>query len=170
MKPVRRLVILTLIGSMLISGLSSSAVADGEYTPIPKSKDTHPAYISDLYTKDGKTYLVADYIQWFEGSEADRAFREKFPDSGLDGAPDGYFIVNDSPKLRTFEVSDDAEVLMQIYRHPGESKPMEIHWNEPLALSEFKNIFGSQQLLHDYPYHLTLKNGKIVSIVQQYIP
>lgn len=169
MKTLRWMMMLALFSSLLLRGLVSAA-GEGEYTPIPKTEDTHPAYIAGIYTKNDITYIEADYIQWYEGIEADRVFREKYPDSGLDGAPDGYFILNDNPKLLTLEVSQDAEVRMQIYRRSDESKSMDIQWNEPLSLDKFKSIFASQELLHDYPYHLTVKDGKVVSIVQQYIP
>jgi hypothetical protein len=160
--------LLTVCLSVLLSGLSF-AQTDGGYIPVPKSTNTHPAYITDIYTKKGKTYVTADYIQWFEGKEADRVFLQKEPDSGLDGAPDGYYIVNDNPKLRTFEVKQNAEVLMQIHRH-DDSTEDDINWNEPLTFTQFKSIFSKDSLLKQYPYHLTLTNGKISKIVQQYIP
>jgi hypothetical protein len=161
--------LLTVFLSILLSG-SSLAQTDGGYVPVPKSKNTHPAYITDIYTKKGKTYVVADYIEWFEGKEADRIFLQKEPDSGLVGPPDGYYIVNDNPKLRTFEVKGNAAVLMQIYNRDGNANEPKIIWNEPLTFTKFNNIFTKDNLLKEYPYHLTISNGKISRIVQQYIP
>jgi hypothetical protein len=161
--------LLTVFLSVLLSQ-SVLAQTDGGYVPVPKSKNTYPAYITDIYTKKGKTYVVADYIQWFEGKEADRIFLQKEPDSGLEGAPDGYYIVNDNPKLRTFEVKRNAEVLMQIYNRNGKANQLTIIWNEPITFDKFTNIFAKDNLLKGYPYHLTISNGKISKIVQQYIP
>jgi hypothetical protein len=169
MKKTLLTLLITLLFSTLMSGLALAQDNEG-YTPIPKSKDTHPAYITDMYTKNGKTYMVADYIEWYEGQDADRKFVEREPDSGMLGTTDGYYIVNDNAKLRTFEVTNDAEVLMQIYNRTGKIDGSTIDWNENIAMTKFKKIYGTDTLLKQYPYHLVLKDGKIVKIIQQFIP
>jgi hypothetical protein len=158
--------------AVLVLLLSSAVLAqtETEYRPVPKSKDTHPAYITEMYSKQGKTYIVADCIQWYEGADADRVFKEREPDSGLPGTPDGYYIVNDNPKLRTIAVKDDAEVLMQVYNRTGKIDETNVVWNEAITLSKWSQIYSEDKLLAEYPYHLTIKNGEIVKIIQQYIP
>ncbi|PZE22342.1 hypothetical protein [Paenibacillus xerothermodurans] len=168
MKKTTSLLLIAVL-TLCISGL---AVANSmaEYQPVPQTADTHPAYINDIFTQDGKTYVVADYIQWFEGEEADRVFAEREPDSGLPGSPNGYYIVNDNPKRRTTEVDQTAQVLMQIYNRTGNIAEADIQWNEELTLARFIQIFEQDELLSEYPYHITMTDGKITKVVQQYIP
>jgi hypothetical protein len=167
MKTTLLRILLTVVLFLLLSG---AAVSQTEYTPVPKSKNTHPAYITQMYAEQGKTYIVADYIQWYEGDNADRVFTDREPDAGLPGPPDGYYIVNDNPKLRTIEVKDDCEVLMQVYNRTGNIEETNVEWNEAITLSKWRELYSEDKLLAEYPYHLTVKHGEVVKIVQQYIP
>jgi hypothetical protein len=169
MKKTLLTMLITFLLSAMMSGLASAQTDEG-YVPVPKNKDSHPAYITDMYTDNGKTYIVADYIQWYEGHDANQIFAEREPDSGLPSPPDGYYIVNDNPRLRTFEVKGDAEIIMQIYNRTGKIDGTSIAWNESISLTPFKKTFDTDQLLKQYPYHLIVKDGKIVKIIQQYIP
>ncbi|SFM03280.1 hypothetical protein SAMN03159341_114112 [Paenibacillus sp. 1_12] len=169
MKKMWRTILITSLLSLIMSGLTS-AQTDGSYVPVAKSSDTHPAYIQDMYTYHGKTYLVVDNIEWYEGKEADAVFVQREPEFGQMGAPSGYYIINDSTKLQTFEIQSDAAVLMQIYDRTGHPEDNQIIWNEPITLNKFKTIWSTDTVLHEYPYHLTITNGEIVKIVQQYIP
>jgi hypothetical protein len=169
MKKLWSTIMITSLMPILMSGFAF-AQTDGGYVPVPKSSDTHPAYIQDLYTQNGKTCVVVDYIEWYEGKEADAIFAQKDPEFGQFGAPSGYYIVNNNTKLRTFEIQADASVLMQIYNRTGKPGEADIVWNEKLALGKFKDIFSNDKILHEYPYHLTITNNKIVKIVQQFIP
>ena len=124
-----------------------------------------------ISSKGGKTYVTADYIQWFEGEEANKVFRRHEQGSGLDEAPDGYYILNESKKLRTFQLADNAEVLMQIYNR-GKLEDTDVVWNQRITAKKFVQLFRNDGGfdLSGFPYHLTVKKGKIVKIVQQYIP
>jgi hypothetical protein len=153
--------------------LSSSVHATGSgYKPVNKSKDTHPAYIKNVYKMGGKTYITADYIEWYEGKEADTQFRLREHAEGLNEAPDGYYIINDNKRLRTFEVANDSIVLMQYYNRTAKGTNNDIIWNEKISLPKFFSIINDNSGwgMKDYPYHLTVKNGKIVKIIQQFIP
>jgi hypothetical protein len=143
---------------------------EDSYKPVEKSQNIHPAFIDNIDSKNGKTYLTADYIEWYEGEEANVKFRERENDPEVTKAPDGYYIINDNPKLRSLEVSEDAVVLMQYYDRTGTNEVQDISWNEQIPLAKFLSIFKQQSGLKNYPYHLTVKDGKIVKIVQQYIP
>lgn len=130
------------------------------------------AYIDHLQQENGKLYLVVDKIGWYQGEEADKVFEQRNPDSGLDGAPDGYYIVNDNEEQEKFEVSADAEVLMQLYDRDGTIQGADIQWNEPIELSTFETLYDKKDILDlaVFPYHITVQDGKVVKIVQQYIP
>ncbi|KIL34708.1 hypothetical protein SD71_16675 [Cohnella kolymensis] len=143
-----------------------------DYTPVTQSSETHPAYIDRIFTADGKTYIAADFIEWYEGEEADRVFREREQDPEMTEAPDGYYIVNDVSELQTFELSPDAEVFMQLYNRNGNIDEADPVWNEKIDVTKFVSLFGPNEEMNmkDFPYHLVIENNKIVKITQQFIP
>lgn len=136
------------------------------------NSEMYTAYVDELQQENGKLYLIVDRIGWYQGEEADKVFEQRNPDSGIDGAPDGYYIINDSKEQDKFEVSSNAEVLMQLYDRDGTVKGTEIQWNEPIALSKFESLYDNKNIvdLSVFPYHLTVQDGKVTKIVQQYIP
>lgn len=133
-------------------------------------------YINQVQTKgegtNQETTLVVDEIDWFEGEEAVQAFLKHEPDAGIDAPPNGYYIVNDLEESAGYPVSPDAEVLMQIYDHTGDISDLDIQWNEAITLNKFTKLFNQTDVLDlgEFPYHITVQDGKITSIVQQYIP
>ncbi|MFS0869558.1 hypothetical protein [Paenibacillus xylanilyticus] len=149
---------------------SSSQVSTKEAQAV--NSEMYTAYVDDLQQENGKLYLVVDKIGWYQGEEADRVFEQRNPDSGIDGAPDGYYIINDSKEQEKVEVSADAEMLMQLYDRDGTVQGTTIQWNEPIALSKFESLYENKAILDlsVFPYHLTVQDGKVTKIVQQYIP
>lgn len=123
--------------------------------------------LSSIEKHDGHVSLVADKIEWYEGEEANRIFAERDPEGAaqVGGALDGYYIVNDSHDLQTFSVSNQATVLMQLY------DPYTIQWNQSITLDQLVSAFAEKDNFQSgYPYHLTIKDGQVTQIVQQYIP
>lgn len=73
------------------------------------------AFLMEAYSKDGKDYVVVDYIDNLHGNEALEAMREDGKcEVGVECMvyPNGYKR-NLNPKLRTLEVSQNAEIKMQ---------------------------------------------------------
>ncbi|QGQ95625.1 hypothetical protein EHS13_12395 [Paenibacillus psychroresistens] len=145
---------------------------ENSYHPIPINADNHPLYIDSIFQKNGKTYITVDYILWYEGAAADIIFNEREKDSGLTGAPDGYYIINDNKKLRTYEVKQDSKVFMQYFNHSGSIRDQEIIWNEQISTGKLLSLFhdSNNPSLKDYPFVVTINGGEITKIVQQYIP
>jgi hypothetical protein len=165
------LMIVFLLGLVVTS--TSAVGSDNEYKPVPQTEDTVTAMLSTIGNKNGHLYVTVDPIEWYEGAAADKKFLEREPDAeDLGGAPDGYYIVNDDETLETYEIAPDAEVLMQLYDHDGTYEGMNIQWNEPVSLNKFLAIYHNDKLLdiRSFPFHLTVKDGKVVKVVQQYIP
>jgi hypothetical protein len=166
--PVLVLLFLSLITTASTAG--TRAEAQGE------ARTEHlTVYIHALqHTAGGKLTLTADPIEWYEGAEADRIFAQREPEAAAEigGALDGYYIVNDSKTLATYPVADNAKVTMQIYDHTGNIEDLDINWNEHISLQKFTAAFAATDVfdLSGSPYHLTIENGVITSIVQQYTP
>jgi hypothetical protein len=174
---MRKIILFCLIimsaASLLILSLAN---AKGDAVPPKESSDnaseTQTVFIHRIDEIDGITSMTADEVLWFEGAEADKQFVAHEQDAGIEQAPDGYYLINDSPNLHTLEVSKNAVVLMQIYDRPGDDKSPELVPNEKVTLQQFITLFQQNEVLDmkDYPFHLTIQNGKIVKIVQQFIP
>ncbi|UQZ35615.1 hypothetical protein C2I18_20065 [Paenibacillus sp. PK3_47] len=165
--PVLVLLFLSLVTTASTAGTTAKAQSGEQIRHLS-------AYIHTVQAEDGRTVLTADEIEWYEGADADRIFAERDPEGAaeLGGTPDGYYIVNDSDLLSTYPVSDSASVLMQIFDHTGNIEDLDIHWNEAISLEQFKEEFAKTDVfdLSQSPYHLTIQDGVITSIVQQYTP
>ncbi|WP_372633559.1 hypothetical protein [Cohnella sp.] len=143
-----------------------------EYTPVPKDENTRVAYVGAIYQEDGGYYADADFIEWYEGEAANAIFREREADSGMDEAPDGYYIVNDDTTVERLKLAPDAQVFMQIYDRTGDVAEADTVWNEQISLDKFLALLedDSAMNLRDYPYHLSIVNGVVVKITQQFLP
>ncbi|UVI27620.1 hypothetical protein [Paenibacillus spongiae] len=148
------------------------AVGNEEYKPVEKTSDTTTAYIHQIVNKDGKVLLTVDDIDWYEGAEADKVFLEREPDSGEEGTPDGYYIVNDKEELHALEVAPNAQIVMQVFDKTGKIEDVDVDWNQAVTLTEFQEIFMNNKIVDvsQYPFHLTVQDGKVVKIIQQYLP
>ncbi|WP_151737622.1 hypothetical protein [Paenibacillus tengchongensis] len=164
--------------ALLLLSLSLASTASTELTRAEaQSGDSareFTVYIDSLKSQDQKLVLTADEIGWYEGPAADAIFAERDPESAaeLGGTPDGYYIVNDSDTLSSYPVSPDAQVVMQIYDRTGKLEDLDINWNEEISLAKFTGEFAKKDIidLSQSPYHVTVKDGQIVLIVQQYTP
>jgi len=158
-----------LLGIMSLGFIQANT---NDYTPVPRDANTRVAYIDQIYQDNGRTFMKVNFIDWYEGAEADRVFREREQDPEMTEAPDGYYIVNDDTELHTYEVVADAKVLMQIYSHIPNVAATETNWNEEISLDKLVSLFAddTNMSLKGFPYHLTIQNGLIVKIIQQYVP
>ncbi|WP_020617648.1 hypothetical protein [Paenibacillus daejeonensis] len=161
-----------LVVMIVLIQFGAASAKDDAYQPVEASPETHASYIESITQQDGKITLVADYIQWFEGEEANEQFRLHEQDPEMTEAPDGYYIVNEDETLTELEVAADAEVYMQIYNRTGVIEEADIIWNEQIDVETFVALIQDNEEwdLRDFPYHLTVKDDKIIKIVQQYIP
>jgi hypothetical protein len=128
-------------------------------------------YIKKVYAKNGKNYLDIDYIQWLTGDVAEKAMREdgQCPKTGECIVFDDYYIRNQNPLIRTFEIALDAKIVMQTY---DSEKTGIVGNSQEISLDQFKNIFSSGAWSHlkDVPYIVEISNQQIVKITEQYIP
>jgi len=162
-------IVAVLFGIMSFGSITANT---GEYTPVPVDESTRVAYVDAIYRADGDCYIDADFIEWYEGEAANRIFREREADSGMDEAPDGYYIVNDDQAIERLKLAPDVKVLMQIYDRTDDIAEADVVWNEQIALDKFISLMtdNGEMNLRDYPYHLTIEDGVITKIFQQFIP
>lgn len=127
-------------------------------------------YIKRVYQKNGKDYLDIDYIQWLMGDAASKAMWEDGRCEGLTQEkcypPNGYYIRNQNPQIRTFEVAKNTMVTL-LYLTPENP-------SEKVSFSRFQNVFNStdEKMAHfkNAPFNIELEGNTVFSISQQYVP
>ncbi|MGP0584554.1 hypothetical protein [Paenibacillus timonensis] len=155
-------------GFLAGAGNQKAAVGTAEI----RVPETITVYLNEVDLGTGGGTLTGDPILWYQGEEASAIFAEREPDAGIDGPPDGYYIVNDTEEAIAYPVSPEAEIWLQIYDRTGQPEDIEIMGDEAVSLQKFNELFKKSDLLDlsQFPYHLTIQNGQVVRIVQQYVP
>ena len=157
--PVCMLFTLLLLPSSLSNAYARTQVAKH---PITENAAT---YITSFNLVNGKWVGKFDYIQWYFGKAADREFIKDCKCSkDMDHAPDGYWIRNVNPKIRTFTISKSARYVLQtrnLYK---------ITWNENVTRNQFITFLKQRDTHHQIPFHIEVKNGVVTKITEQYIP
>ena len=103
----------------------------------------HVGYLKNISSTAGSYSLQIDYIQWIGCN-------------GLD-CPNGFKIVNDNPLIRKFPISDDIKV------YDNNLKEITIKSLQSLMMS-------NESWKNNTPFWITLKDGKISEITEQYVP
>jgi hypothetical protein len=169
---MKKYAIIAVVAVACLTAFSFAPTGSREYVPVEQSADMETGYIKSVQKKDDHYVLSIDHIDWYEGKAAVEKFLEREGDSGLDGPPDGYYIVNDDNALHDLPIAADAKVLMQIYNRTGNIVEADTIWNEQISIDKFVKLLSTEDDLDikDFPYHLTVKDGEIVKIVQQFVP
>jgi len=101
--------------------------------------------------------LVIDIQQWFTDQAAvDAAIEDGIT---VDPGINGYYIRNESPRWRTIEIDRAARVSLTVYPYGQIDDP------QVVSLERFADL-----ALDRSEYWITMEEGKVVSIEQQYIP
>jgi hypothetical protein len=112
-------------------------------------------YAARRLAVEGTDQLRFDVVQWLSGEDADEAsFRETGDDSG---APNDYFIVNESEEVRVSRVAGDAKIY--VLRADGYAGTLHAVSLEDVPTDEPERTFW-----------LTFSDGSITEICQQYRP
>jgi hypothetical protein len=82
-----------------------------------------------------------------------------------DDAPNGYYIVNDNPRLRTMPVSDDVVV-----RYIPDGACCDLQLGEFDAFAAAVNGTAQTDYFAQAPWWITVRDGQVVKIEQQYLP
>lgn len=127
----------------------------------------HPVFLAEL---DGEARTVTvDLIQFLTGQEAADAYAEDVPDDPDPGPPNDYWIRNESTELRTLPIAED--VTVSVIRL-GEASSAE---GEPWTLEGLPDHLAEQVGAPDgqlgwSPWWLTVEDGVVVAIEEQYLP
>lgn len=125
-------------------------------------------YIRRFYLDKGRYYVTVNYIQFLSGEAAVAAARRK-GDAAVDvvngdtvySVFNDYYIVNDSPKLRTFPLAEQATFTFWrsgesgLERYPATSAKVQANVPKTLTLS---------------PFIIEIRRGVVTSLAEQYVP
>lgn len=116
---------------------------------------------------DEANRLLVDDAEWFTGEEANEAAAADGVVEAGEPVPNDYYIRNEDRSRAPMRVAQDAVVVLSTV---GGSIPAPqcFSWREfEQAMRDPK---PSERLLQRSPYWLTVGNGEIVRIVEQYLP
>jgi hypothetical protein len=131
-------------------------------TPAP-STIKEPALITNVAWSAAKGYTVtADYIQILTGKAASDAATAHGDESP---PPNDYYILNDSPKLRTFALPKTASITVLGWAGADATAKKKI------SVGQFMDIMpggtNPQDEWAQARYYLTVKDGKTVTKIEQ---
>jgi hypothetical protein len=143
--------------------------ADGPADPEEPVIDdgVHPAYLVAL---DVAARSVSfDVIQFLTGDAAAAAFQEDEPDDPDDSPPNDYWIRNASTRVRTLPIATDATVAVVRLGEPSGAGL--VPWTlEDLPAHLDRDVEVPAGRLAWNPYWLTVADGVVVAIEEQYLP
>jgi len=123
----------------------------------------HAAYLTHLDV--GKKTLSFDKVEFLTGDAAKKAYLKQNPGE-TDGPPNDYLIVNDNRLVRTLPIADAATIEI-VDTSSGSLS------SKKITLSALPAYFaaekGGKYIWHD-PFWLTVKNGQIRKIEEQFLP
>jgi len=181
-KPLYFSLVLALIITLavLIRFFAREPLVETRPEPAPQTL-TAFGFIRAIDLRSSKTPALSfDDAVWLVGEEAERAAitagrcSETKPATSeeydlewrLDCTPNGYFIENTDATPHPLTVSPSVEIIMETYEtgEPGDKA-------EHLNLAAFAGLINDQKLYwNQLPYHVTIENGVVIKIVEQYIP
>ena len=130
------------------------------------------AYVTGF---DGST-VTADYATFLTGEEASAAAREDGVIGVDETVPNDFYIRNDNPTLRELPVSEKAPVVLQTCFVDGpcvrQTAVTLEQWAGLLAEQAPGGLPGGWQWYGGgaLPYWLTLQDGAVVHVTEQYLP
>jgi hypothetical protein len=149
------------------TGETAATGPTGETGTQPELEDgEHFGFVEEVDASGGN--LVLDLAYFLSGEAANEAAAERGDEVPV---PNDYYIVNDNPRLRTLTLADDLKLSL-------------LDWNRCCDerfegdLDTFAQAIDEGQLEADgylyqgplSPYWLTVENGEVVRIEEQYLP
>ena len=142
---------------------SASGTPEPSVSGSPVLKDGHHfVYVKKVFLlPDGSRRVRFDLAYFYTGARAASEAAERG-----DEVVDGYYIVNDNPRLRTLPLADDVEVEYVPESNCCELQPGNIDaWIEAVAATNPTDYAGT-----NVPWWFTVEGGEITRIEQQYLP
>jgi hypothetical protein len=135
-------------------------------TPSPAIEDgRHFTFLSAIAIGDPTT-ITFDLAYFLTGDEAAEAAAERGDESP---PPNDYYIINDNPKLRTVPVAEDAELRILDWADCCDGFITGSIDELAAAMASGEDPYGGVYR-YTSPFWLTVEDGQIVLIEEQYLP
>jgi hypothetical protein len=141
-------------------------------TRLPNGHIKAMGFIDKVYVKDGKRYISIDYAEYLTGAAADAAAVAAGEIKPGEHVEDDFWIRNDNPQKRVFEVSDSVAITTSTWIST-------FAWNEimghPVTWAQFKNFWSATPPddginLHTSPWWIEREGLVVVKIDEQFLP
>ncbi len=138
--------------------------------PPPRhSPDEHFGYIRSISTAGPVATLAFDEAEWLSGDDAQKAAEEDGAVAPGEPVSNDYYIQNRDKTSRTLRIANDAKITTFRCDPCRDGIPRKLG----AFLAAFNSAGGS--LLAPYrgkhsQYWLTIENGEVVAIDEQYVP
>lgn len=163
----------------LSAALESSEGPDADASEPADADEAASEDTADATTEDGRFFcyvtsarwegsqpeLTVDYAQMLTGSAAAAAAAAAGDESP---PPNDYYIVNENPRLRTFPA--DAGLTVRMTSTAEGTRPEGYDMAFGQWYDAYSGMSGSFPAIRDVPYWITLEEGTIVNIEEQYLP
>jgi hypothetical protein len=138
---------------------TSAAAAPATTEPAVLADGRHPVYLKTV--DPGRGTITFDLIQFFTGDAATKAAAEDGEESP---PPNDYYIRNVNSRLRTLPVQDGAPITVNVLaaQQTGSSTK-----DVPVTLAKLASWFPNSGTS---PFWITVAQGRVTRIAQQYLP
>ncbi len=145
---------------------SSSSAASG------LAGDQKIGYVHRAYDQNGNHMIDFDFAEgFFTNQDAGKAIHEDNPDCAKDSLsatcqpPHGWYLRNKNTAVSTLPLSDQVQILMETL-DPYKQQP-----GTKISFEDFgKLLDDSQRNFKNIPFWVTISNGTVLEIREQFIP
>ena len=162
--PILIIIALAIIGVLIFLILQNRTI-NPPPTPVPS---TNPTNVSTEPTPSTTTTKRLGYIKSIDNSDGNYYMEVDFIESALpDTVRGGFKIKNTSNEVTPLSIDSNATVTMQTYSkvQDGNFVP-----NQFITLSQLIDAFNAGADIAASPYWIETENGKVVKILEQYVP
>jgi hypothetical protein len=136
-----------------------TAAAPTTTEPVVLADGRHPVYLKTV--DPGQQTITFDLIQFFTGAAATKAAAE---DNKESPPPNDYYIRNVNPRLRTLPVGADAPITVNVLAAASTGSSTK---DVSVTLAELATYFPNSGTA---PFWITVEQGQVTKIAQQFLP
>lgn len=125
------------------------------------------AFLTDLDV--GERTITFDVVQWLTGERARESYLRDHPEQ-TDGPPDDFYVDNASPQVRTAEIAPDAAVWLVRLQEDSDADVDAGTLNELPSYLAANRPQPADGRLSSSPFWLTVEDGSVTAICEQYTP
>ena len=122
-------------------------------------------YVTSALWEGEAPRLTVDFAQMLSGAEAAAAAAAAGDESP---PPNDYYIVNENPRVRTFPVDPGLTVRMTSTAEGTQPEGYSMAFGA--WFDAYSGMSGTFPAIRDVPYWITIENGTITAIEEQYLP